>query len=303
MASDEALNIFVKSRYSLSEEDRVVNGLLLLLSFSPLSFSRSFLHFVGVANSIEQTLNIREHVPYAPESIVDGELAIAGELIIAIEAKIREHQFVNSDQPERYLRLLNEKSERTKVLLLLSPDSTAPVSAISSSADASSCYAIWRSWGDVYRFVERQLASPAHQVEPARFLMTQYLAYLDALGLRARDAEWEANRKKAKPQLHYLLGNVATEKILLHIYHHGGGHVNGIARDHKLGMGGTQRVMERLVRAGLLKRESRGRSVWYTFDDRSELIKPLTEMLRIVYDSIPASMRKADFEPDYVPDK
>ena len=103
-------------------------------------------------------------------------------------------------------------------------------------------------------------------------------------------------------KLHFLLGNVASEKVLLHLYHHGGGNVASIARDHALGIGATVRVLDRFVKAGLVRRERRGRVVWYTFETKNPIVRPLLEMLRQVYDSIPEPLRRAAFDPEYTPD-
>ena len=303
MVIPKPLNIFNKTRYSLSEEDRVVNGLLMLLQHCPPSLGRAFLTFVGTPASQTDVLLIRDHVTYSPDSIVDGELLIPDYLLVVIEAKISRNIFQEPEQPERYLRLLQERREPTRVLLMLSPDDVEPPIASSIPDQSPSCYITWRSWGDVYRLLERNQREPDQRTEPAQFLITQYLDYLEALGLRARDAEWADNKQQLRPQLHFLLGNVAVEKILLHLYHHGGGHVSGIARDHALGRGATQRVLKRLLQAELLIKESRGRIAWYTFNKRNPIVKPLLEILRLVYDSIPDSQRKATFEPTYVPDK
>lgn len=303
MEIPQPLNIFTRTRYSLSEEDRVVNGLLLLLQYCPPSLPRAFLDFSGTPADHWDALVIRDHVPYARDSVVDGELLVPGNLLLAIEAKIYRNQFESPEQAERYLRLLQERKEPRRVLLLLSPDDVEPAPVSLISGQSPSCHITWRSWGDCYRLLEREQSGVDASTEPARFLVNQYLEYLDALGLRARDAAWAQNNQRLEPRLHFLLGNVAAEKIILHLNHHGGGHVSGIARDHALGMGATARVLDRFLRAGLIRKESRGRVVWYTLDGQSPFAEPLLEMLRLVYESVPEPLRKATFDPTYALDE
>ena len=299
MDNSSKLNLFAKTRYSLSEEDRVVNGLLLLLDHCTLSLSQAFLRLIGAPVDLRDPLLIRDHIPYAPESIVDGELTIPATHRIAIEAKLYKNQFQDKEQPERYLRLLREKGEPVRMLLLLSPDDQEPPVVTNNSIQSSSCYMTWCSWSEVYGFLQREQENPAHQAEPTRFLIAQYLDYLKTLGLNGSNGDSAAESTNRRPQLRFLLANLATEKILLHLYHHGGGNIVALARDHGLGTGATQRVLARLQKAGVIVRESRGRVTWYTLNPRSPLLKPLTELLRVVYRNTPDQLKKQEFEPPY----
>ena len=276
-----------------------MNGLLLLLQHCAPSLARTFLPFIGAPVYDREALLIRDHVPYGPDSIVDGEVLIPGRLCLAIEAKIYEGQFEEPEQVERYLQLLQNKEEPKCVLLLLSPDVVEPPIVALTTGQSSANFITWRSWGEVYRFLERERSTVDQSAQPAQFLINQYLQYLEALGLKGKDAEETQNNQRLEPQLHFLLGNVAAEKILLHLFHHGGGHVRGIARDYAIGLGATQRVLKRFVQAGLIKKETKGHVVWYTFDPKSPFVKLLLELVRIVYESIPEPSRKATFEPTY----
>jgi hypothetical protein len=141
--------------------------------------------------------------------------------------------------------------------------------------------------------------STTYQPVFQRELFKEYLHYLSILGLTKQETKNDMNERILKPQLRFLLSNVAAEKILLHVYHHGGGHLRGIARDHNIGIGATQRVLRSFVKEGLLKKEQQGRIVWYSFNENCPILNPLLELIRIVYDDIPEEMKKQLFNPKY----
>jgi len=293
------LNIFNKTRYSLTEEDRVVNGLLILLQYSNAKIGQAFLRFIGSPVDNRDTLQFREHVPYAPESIVDGEILVKEKLLIAIEAKIKKNQLDISDQPVRYLKLLNEKPQTSKILLLLTPDINVPNTAKQVPNQSSDCFIQWRSWQGLWGFLKLQRDLLGEESNLSIFLLDQYLDYLESLGLKPESQENSNKDMTLEPKLHFLFGNIAIEKILLHIYHHGGGHINSISRDHSLGRGATQRTLKRLVEAGIIKKETHGRVIWYTFNEQSPILNPILELIRIIYGAIPEEEKKNTFQPSY----
>jgi len=85
----EKLKLFSKTRYSLSEEDRVVNALLIVLQDSNVSLIHSFFKELGIITNNLQNIEIRDHVSYDLENIVDGEILIPEKLLIALEAKVQ----------------------------------------------------------------------------------------------------------------------------------------------------------------------------------------------------------------------
>jgi hypothetical protein len=279
----------------------VVNGLLILFQQLPDRFVKSFLTSLGTPVDPESEVLVRDHVPYAPESIVDGELHVPGAMLVAIEAKIQRGQFVDTDQPARYVELLARKKCPQRVLLLLSPDACAPRIVSTTPRQDDSCFVVWRSWEEVFHLVERARVEHGTECTKSRFLTEQYLDYLRHLGLNGDVAAALGGDPAAAPRLHFLFGNVAAEKILLHLYHHSGGHVRGIARDHGMGMGATQRVLKRFVNAGILQKQSRGRIVWYSFNHKGPLIRPILELIRHVYEAIPLETRRRMFAPKHKP--
>jgi hypothetical protein len=297
MSTSNRLNIFVKSRYSLAEEDRLVNGLLVLFQQCPLGFSQRFCDFAGIGTKIESPFQIREHIPYGPASIIDAELLIPESLVVAIEAKVVEGALDRTDQVERYLQLLADRKEARRILLLISPDSEPPLVVKPSEGQGASHDVVWRSWSSLYDFIRGQSRTPLFQSELPSFLVSQYLEYMTALGLTA--SSFGESSAEQTPLLQFLLGSLAVERTLLQIYHNGGTHVRGLARDQGLSVGSFQYALAKLHKAGLLKREDRGRVVWYSFDYGHPFISPVLELTRLAYESMPEDQRRQIFEPNY----
>ncbi|MEE8365857.1 MAG: hypothetical protein V3R76_08725, partial [Gammaproteobacteria bacterium] len=158
---------------------------------------------------------------------------------------------------------------------------------------------VWRNWQQLWDLLKQQSELLEENDLLSRFLINHYLEYLNDLGLKPSNSSSSENSQNLEPQLHFLLGNVATEKILLHLYHHGGGHLNSFSRDHALGRGAVQRVLKRLVDSELIKKETQGRVIWYSFNVSSPLLKPILELIRVVYDAIPEDEKKNIFQPQY----
>jgi len=298
---NESLNIFTKARYSLAEEDRVLNGLLVCLQeISRLSFSQFFFR-MGIPFDQEGDIQIRDHIPVSPDSVIDAIITRPGKTLIWIEAKIVNNQFNESEQINRYHRLLWAQKEPKKYLLLLSPDSKSPeIDHSNSRVDGSSSLS-WRSWAEVLSSLNSlPEASSSNNNQIAHFLITQFFSYLKELGLiSSNNNDSNESRKELSPKLRFLFGNVASEKILLHLYHHGRGHLREIARDHTIGVGATQRALNRLMKGQILSKRKDGNQVIYLFNDRNPLLTPILELIRITYNSIPQEIRAKIFNPKY----
>jgi len=142
----EKLKLFSKTRYSLSEEDRVVNALLIVLQDSNASLIHSFFKELGIIINNLQNIEIRDHVPYDLENIVDGETLIPRKLLLALEAKVQKNQFDDNTQAARYFRILSKRREQRRILLLLSPDQSEPRITREIGPQSTKCCIIWRSW-------------------------------------------------------------------------------------------------------------------------------------------------------------
>ena len=286
----------------MAEEDRVMNALLVIFEYADKNIINAFLRFIGAPINNRDTPSFSEHIPYSPENIIDGEIFIEDKLLVAIEVKIQKNQLTTSDQPSRYFKLLEKKNLPRKLLLLLSPDNVPPKEIEQIPSQNKDCFIVWRSWRQLWGFLKQQSELLEQNDVLSLFLINQYLEYLNQLGLKPSNTSSLEREQELEPKLHFLLGNVAVEKILLHLYHHGGGHMSGFARDHSLGRGNVQRVLKRLVDSGLVKKEARGRVIWYSFDIGSPLLKPILELIRVIYDAIPEDEKKNIFQPQYRPD-
>lgn len=295
----EKLNIFIKTRYSLSEEDRVVNGLMILFQQCPSSLLNAFFNILGFPIDQQENVIIKEHIPYAADSILDSELIVPGKLLVAVEAKIYEDQFKDSDQVTKYFEILKEKMETRRILLLISPDLHKPRIVQDISEQDSSCFILWRKWNQIFSLIKTQYELFDDLNSAASYLIEEFLQYLKHLNLIESQKPAKGQKRLLEPQLHFLFGNIAVEKIFLHLFHHGRGHLREIVRDHDLGLGSAQRVLPRLVKSGILKKEREGNQIIYSFNENSPLLPSILDMIRVVYKDIPQNIKKRLFNPSY----
>jgi len=297
--SHELLNLFIKTRYSIAEEDRVLNGLLICLQQIPrVSISQFFIR-MSIPLDQKGELHIRDHIPVSPDSIVDAEIKVIDKTLIWIEAKVIEHQFEESEQIRRYSKLLLARKEPKKYLLLLSPDRESPPVVHSNTVRNGVISISWRSWKEISTTLTSlsEMSSSTNQV--AHFLISHYVTYLKELGLITSDKDEEGLKNELSAKLRFLLANVASEKILLHLYHHGRGHLREIVRDHAIGIGGVQKALARLTKGQIIVKRKEGNLVVYSYNDRNPLVSPILELVRITYNSIPQDLRTKIFSPKY----
>ena len=146
------LNLFLKTTYSYSEEDRFTNAFLLVLQHSDRSLLAHFLGQFGVIFQKSKTIIIRDHLHYDSHSIVDGEICLPNEFVIAIESKIFQNQFRTNEQVAKYFSLLGKRQEKTKILLLISPDLVEPPMIGRIPDQNAGCIIRWTSWQQVYNW-------------------------------------------------------------------------------------------------------------------------------------------------------
>jgi len=132
----------------------------------------------------------------------------------------------------------------------------------------------------------------------AHFLISHFLAYLGELGLLAGDDAAEKDGK-VQPKLRFLLSSIPAEKILLHLFHHGKGHLREICRDHHVSLGQTQRALARLTKGQILVKRKEGNLVVYYFNERNTIVAPLLDLVRVTYKEIPQEARTRIFSPKY----
>jgi hypothetical protein len=91
--------------------------------------------------------------------------------------------------------------------------------------------------------------------------------------------------------LEKIFGNKTAEKVLLYLYHYGESHAAPIAKEYQLPYTPIKYQLERFEEAGVLISRGAGRSRIYQFNPKSSILKPLKEMVRIAYESIPLKER------------
>lgn len=93
-----------------------------------------------------------------------------------------------------------------------------------------------------------------------------------------------------------IFGNKTAEKVLLHIYHYGESHGSAIASDFQMSLTATIQQLNRFELAGVLISREIGRSRLYSFNAKSPLMKPVKDLIEIVYESIPLKDRQNLFQ-------
>ncbi|MCL2101971.1 MAG: hypothetical protein FWH22_09705 [Fibromonadales bacterium] len=96
--------------------------------------------------------------------------------------------------------------------------------------------------------------------------------------------------------LKYIFGNATAERVLLHIYHYGSIHAAAIASDYGLAVTPILNQLERFEKSGILIAKTIGKSRVYSFNPKTPFAKPIKELLKIAYESIPLEEREAIFK-------
>jgi hypothetical protein len=92
-----------------------------------------------------------------------------------------------------------------------------------------------------------------------------------------------------------LFGNLNAEKVLLHIYHYGEIHASAISNDYKISLTPIINQLERFESSGVLVSKQVGRSRLYSFNPKSPFTKPVKDLIKIAYESIPIEERQLLF--------
>ncbi|MDH5718857.1 MAG: winged helix-turn-helix domain-containing protein [Spirochaetia bacterium] len=83
-----------------------------------------------------------------------------------------------------------------------------------------------------------------------------------------------------------IFGNKTAEKILLHIFHYGEIHAAAIATDYNISESQVRKQLERFEKANILVSKTIGKARVYFFNKKTPFLKPILDLLRIVYESI-----------------
>lgn len=93
-----------------------------------------------------------------------------------------------------------------------------------------------------------------------------------------------------------IFGNKTAERVLLHIYHYGEIHASAIAQDYHLAITPIKAQLERFESAGILVSKEVGRSRLFFFNPKSVFVRPVKEIIKIAYESIPLKERELIFK-------
>jgi len=92
-----------------------------------------------------------------------------------------------------------------------------------------------------------------------------------------------------------IFGNRTAERALLHVYHYGETYASAVALDYGVAIDPIKKQLERFELASVLVAKQVGRSRVYSFNPKSPFAKPVRELLKIVYESIPLREREKLF--------
>jgi predicted transcriptional regulator len=93
-----------------------------------------------------------------------------------------------------------------------------------------------------------------------------------------------------------LLGNKSARQVLLDLYHNGEVHASAIAQDFNVAVTPIRHQLDRLENAGLLVSREAGRTRLYSFNPKSPFSRPIKEIIKIEYESLPVEMRQKIFQ-------
>ena len=297
--NEERLNLFLKTRFSLPEEDRATNGLLILLQHCGTHLIKSFFKKLQIPFDESDKLFICDHVSYGPKSIVDGEIKVPSKLLIAIESKIYKELFTDTEQIQKYYDIICRMQEKSKIFLLISPDYGKPKIIHNIESLPEICSILWISWESIFNWLQEEQRFSDNSSDIESYLISEYLDYLTIINLAPINKSKLFEGTEYKSKLQYVLGNETAEKVLLHIFHFKSVHAMKIARDQNLPVNQVQQQLKRFEKGGLLKKEATGKTISYSFNRNNPFVKEVCDMVEKVYEAIPPKIRQRIFDKEY----
>ncbi len=95
--------------------------------------------------------------------------------------------------------------------------------------------------------------------------------------------------------LDQLFGSTTTKRILLHLFHYGEVHANGIATDYKSAVTPFTRKLDQLENSGILVSKLIGRTRLYQLNPKSAFTNPLRKVIEVEYETMPLTEREKIF--------
>jgi len=100
---------------------------------------------------------------------------------------------------------------------------------------------------------------------------------------------------KSSSLLADLLGGMAAEAVLLHLFHYGHSYGRAIARDMDVALDGVQKQLDKFERCGVLVAQTHGRTRLYSWNPKSGIAAKLRDIVGMVYEAIPLEERMKRF--------
>lgn len=95
--------------------------------------------------------------------------------------------------------------------------------------------------------------------------------------------------------LDQLFGSTTTKRILLHLFHYGEVHANGIAHDYEAAVTPFARKLDQLEGSRILVSKLVGQTRLYQLNPKSAYTNPLRKVVEVAYETMPLSEREKVF--------
>ncbi|WP_036090695.1 ArsR family transcriptional regulator [Leptospira sp. WS58.C1] len=92
-----------------------------------------------------------------------------------------------------------------------------------------------------------------------------------------------------------VFGNKTAGRVLLHIFHYSEIHAAAIATDYNVAVTPIKNQLLRFEESGILTSKIVGKARVYLFNSKSVFVKPIKEILGIVYNTMPIFEREKLF--------
>ena len=92
-----------------------------------------------------------------------------------------------------------------------------------------------------------------------------------------------------------LLGSLAAEAALLHLFHHGESYGRAVAADFGVSLDSVQKQLDKLERTGILISKWQGRTLIYNWNSKSRAASRLKDLVSVAYDGIAPDISNIKF--------
>lgn len=92
-----------------------------------------------------------------------------------------------------------------------------------------------------------------------------------------------------------LLGSVAAEAALLHLFHYGESYGRAISLDFGVSLDSVQKQLDKLERTGILVSKWQGRTLVFTWNPKSRAAGRLKDLVSVAYEGLPPEISMVKF--------